>query len=56
MTEHYIAKTELKKQYDRELDLLKDTLETILSDLHLAEERLARMELLKELQKEDKKP
>ncbi len=43
---------DLQKKFDRESDLLKDTLETILSELHLAGERLARMELLKELQKE----
>jgi len=46
---------DLQKQYDRELDLLKDTLETILSELHLAGERLARMELLKELQEKNEK-
>lgn len=42
---------DLKKIYDREYELLKDTLDTILSELELAQERLARMELLKELER-----
>ena len=41
-----------KKLYDREMVMLVENLETILSELHLAQERLARMELLKELEKD----
>ncbi len=52
MTELYMAKAELQKRYDREFVMLCETLDEILSDLQLAKERLARMELLKELQKE----
>ena len=46
---------DLKKLYDREYELLNDTLETILSELRLAQERLARMELLKELEEDSLK-
>ncbi|MBA7546323.1 hypothetical protein ES705_38711 [subsurface metagenome] len=43
---------DLQKQYDRELKLLTENLDTIMSELQLINEHLARMELLKELQKE----
>jgi len=40
---------DLKKLYDREYRLLNDNLDTILSEFQIVKERLARMELLKEL-------
>lgn len=46
---------DLQKLYDREYAKLVQKLDQLLFDLQLAKERLARMELLKEMQKENEK-
>ncbi len=52
MSELYMAKADLQHKYNREYALLCDDLDNIMSYILIVKERLARMELLKELQKE----